>query len=270
MQIFLIEETNKSNIFEYFFKKVTVKNDKIFINSELQKLKLSQKIKLFRKINNILKINNVKNVIFSKKLKKDKDMINLFYSNGLNIIDGKILFKKLIIQIIEKICKKNNIRTQETQISITVNNVDTFSINCVKNLSKKFKTLNVVTNNLSYFKPLKEKLWEENGIIIILTNNKKKALSKTNIILNIDFPEETINKYTIYDESILINLEEEVKIKKKRFDGKIINDYKIMPTENSRLAEFLNKEEYRNFDIKDLTDVYIMNNPEELQDIIIL
>ena len=96
------------------------------------------------------------------------------------------------------------------------------------NLSKKFKTLNIVTNNINSFKVLKEKLWEENGIIIILTNNRKKALAKANIILNFDFPSDVINEYIIFDESIIINLEECIKIKKKRFCGKVINDYKVM------------------------------------------
>ena len=127
-----------------------------------------------------------------------------------------------------------------------------------------------MTNNINYFKPLKEKLWDEDGIIITLTNNKKKALSKSNIILNVDFSEEVINRYIIFDEAILINLEEEIKIRKKRFCGKIINDYKIKPKENSELEAFLKKEEYENFDIKDLTEVYVTNNPKELENIIIL
>ena len=89
-------------------------------------------------------------------------------------------------------------------------------------------------------------------------------------ILNIDFPEELVNKYTIFEEAILVNLEEEVKIRKKRFCGKIINNYKIKAEPNSKLAEFLNRNEYKNFETNDLTEVYIANNPKEIQNIIIL
>lgn len=127
-----------------------------------------------------------------------------------------------------------------------------------------------ISNNINYFRILKDKLWEDNGIIITLTNNKKKALSKSDIILNVDFSEELINKYVINDNSILVNLEENVRIKKKRFNGKIINDYNIKLKNSSNIANFLEKEEYEKYDLKDLTEIYVMNNPKEIQDIIIL
>lgn len=270
MQVFLIEEANKPSILKKWFKKIDIIGDKIYINCNTNKLKFSYKLKLFTKIRDALISNNVRNVILSKKLKKDTEFVNLFYSNNFNIINGKNLFKKLAVQIIGNVCLKNNLKSQEKQIGITINSIDTFGMNYVKILSKKFKTLNVVTNNIRYFKTLKEKLWDEDGIIITLTNNKKKALSKVDIILNVDFPEEVINKYLVFDEAILINLEEDVKIKKKRFSGKIINDYKIKPKEDSSLEKFLGKEEYKKFDIKELAEVYIANNPKELQNIIIL
>ena len=268
MQVFLIEEASKTSLLKRLVKKVELVDDKILINCKITKY--SRKIRAFKKIQEILAQNNVKNIILSKNLKNDKDLVNLFYSNNFNIIDGKNLHKKLIIQIIENVCKTNEIKSQDKQISIAINVVKSFGINCTKILARKFKTLNVVTNNINYFKPLKEKLWDEEGIIITLTNNKKRALSKSNIILNVDFPEELINRYIIFDEAILINLEEAIRIKKKRFCGKIINDYKIKPKENSELEAFLEKEKYENFDIKDLTEVYVTNNPKELENIIIL
>ena len=270
MQVFLIDEANSPSFFEKYFKRIEVVNDKILINYNIENLKISAKIKLFRKIKNILDSNNIKNVIISREIKKDFEFINLFYSNNLNIVDGRVLFKKLIVQIIENICTHNNLKSQEKQISILINSVNVFGINCVKEMSQRFKSLNVVTNNINYFKPLKEKLWEEDGIIITLTNNKKKAVSRSDIILNIDFPEELVNKYTIFDEAILVNLEENIRIRKKRFNGKIINDYKIEAEPNSKLDEFLNRNEYKNFEINDLTEVYIANNPKEIQNIIIL
>ncbi len=268
MQVFLIEKASKTSLLKRLINKVELIDDKILINCKITKY--YHKIKAFKKIQEILVANNVKNIILSKSLKKDNDLVNLFYSSNFNIIDGKILYKKLIVQIIENICKENAIKSQDKQISIAINVVNSFGINCTKILARKFKTLNVVTNNINYFKPLKEKLWDEEGIIITLTNNKKKALAKSDIILNVDFPEELINRYIIFDEAILINLEEAIKIRKKRFCGKIINDYKIKPKENSELEAFLEKKEYENFDIKDLTEVYVTNNPKELENIIIL
>lgn len=258
MQVFLLEENNKKNKIKALFRKIELKDDKVLINYKLNG-------KIIKELNKL----NIKNIILSKEIKKEKEFINLLYSNNFNIINGRNLFKKIIYILIEEKIKKQNLKMQEKQISIMTNKLDTYNKNLIKSLSKKFKTLNVVTNNISYFVALKEQLWEEEGIVIILTNNKKKALSKSDIIINIDFPEELVNIYNIYNEAILINLEEEIKIKKKRFTGQIINDYKIRAKEGSKLSEFLNNEEYKKYAAKDLAEVYIANNPEELQNIII-
>ena len=258
MQVFLLEENNKKNKIKALFRKIELKDDKVLINYKLNG-------KIIKELNKL----NIKNIILSKEIKKEKEFINLLYSNNFNIINGRNLFKKIIYILIEEKIKKQNLKMQEKQISIMTNKLDTYNKNLIKSLSKKFKTLNVVTNNISYFVALKEQLWEEEGIVIIVTNNKKKALSKSDIIINIDFPEELVNIYNIYNEAILINLEEEIKIKKKRFTGQIINDYKIRAKEGSKLSEFLNNEEYKKYAAKDLAEVYIANNPEELQNIII-
>ena len=60
-----------------------------------------------------------------------------------------------------------------------------------------------------------------------ISNNKRKSLLKSEIILNIDFPEELVNKYKIYDNSIVVNLSEKIILQSKRFNGININDYKI-------------------------------------------
>lgn len=258
MQVFLLEENNKKNKIKAIFKKIELKDDRVLINYKLNG-------KIIKELNKL----NIKNIILSKEIKKDKEFINLLYSNNFNIINGRKLFKEIIYILIEEIFETKNLKMQEKQISIMTNKMDSYSKNLINVFSRKFKTLNVVTNNIHYFVTLKEQLWEDEGIVIILTNNKKKALSKSDIIINIDFPEEIVNTYHICDEAIIINLEENIKIKKKRFTGPIINDYKIKAKEESKLSEFLNKEEYKKYDVKDLAEVYIANNPEELQNIII-
>jgi len=57
-------------------------------------------------------------------------------------------------------------------------------------------------------------------------------LLKSRLILNMDFPEELVNKYRIYDEAVIINIGEKVNIVSKRFNGINISSYKIkMPSE---------------------------------------
>lgn len=47
------------------------------------------------------------------------------------------------------------------------------------------------------------------------------------VIINVDFPEELINKYRIYDNSIIININGRIDLKSKRFNGINVNDYRI-------------------------------------------
>ena len=264
MQVFLIKELDKSKL----FGQVIVKDDKILIKKKVNKMKLPKKIKLIKKINKVLKANNSNKVIISKEL-KEEEFINLLYSSGIDIIQGRYLFKAIIEKFLENICVKNNLKKQDACIGITVNDVNEWVVKLIEKLSTKFKMINVVTKKANYFKNIQKRLYDENGIIITITNNKKKALLKTDIVLNIDFPEEIINKYNIKEDAIIINLEEKVKIKKKRFNGRIINDYEIKIKENTDMYNALQKQEYKDFDIKDLVEIYIINNPKETENIII-
>jgi hypothetical protein len=267
MQVFFIEQNEKRRFID-FFKKIHISENSIKLNVKWNKLKIKQKIKLINKISSYLKSKNISKIIIDKNLKQ-KDMMDLFYSNQIDIIQGKRLFKILIDEFIEKVIIKNNLKSNELRISVLMNDKTKWGLNLIKVLIKKYKYVNVVTNNIRDFKNVEDKLFEDEGIILNFTNNKKKALSKSNIILNVDFPEEIINKYTIYDNSIIINLEEPVKIYKKRFNGKIINDYEIKLKEESKISEALCKEEYKKFELKDLAEYYIEHSLEELENIII-
>ena len=74
---------------------------------------------------------------------------------------------------------------------------------------------------------IEKEIKEKEGILIILSNNKNKSLLKSQVIINMDFNQELINQYKIYEEAIIINAEENIKIEAIRFNGIVINDYEI-------------------------------------------
>ncbi len=261
MIVFFIEESDKNKI----FKHLEVIEDKIIINKKVEKINKKD----INKINIILNNMKCNKVIISKKLKDNGILKNSLYSNNINIVNGKILYKMLLEKIIETTCLNNNINPKECQISFTVNYLDSNITQTIKNISKTFKSLNIVTNNINSFKQLKENFYYNEGIIITVTNNKRKALLKSALIVNYDFPEDLINKYSIYDNSIIINTEEPINIHKKRFNGKMINDYNIILKKNSDIEIELQKKKYQKFDIKDLAEVFIMQYPEEISNVIV-
>ena len=62
--------------------------------------------------------------------------------------------------------------------------------------------------------------------------------------MNLDFPTELINRYTINNTATIINFKENVKIKNKRFNGWNINDYEIDWKTNPHLEKFEAKDVY--------------------------
>lgn len=142
-----------------------------------------------------------------------------------------------------------------------INDLTDIEFENIKTLARKYKTINIVTNHIEKFKNLEKQLQENEGIIITITNNKKKSLMKSQIILNIDFPKELINKYNIQDEAIIVNVRGNIKINKKRFNGLNINDYEI----DSRDDKKDNKALSNKFYLKDLyeSDLYKKQNISE-------
>ena len=63
---------------------------------------------------------------------------------------------------------------------------------------------------------------------------------KSEIILNIDFPQELINKFNIKEDAIIVNIKGKTKINKKRFNGLCVNDYEIDFREDKKNQKALN------------------------------
>lgn len=119
-----------------------------------------------------------------------------------------------------------------------VNDFDGMTAELIILIANNIKRLNIVTNHIEKCKKIEEYLYNEFGIMLNVSNNKKSSLSKAEIIINIDFPEEIINKYRIYDKAIILNILERIAIKSKRFNGINANYYKIDMPQEYKLDEF--------------------------------
>jgi len=149
--------------------------------------------------------------------------------------------------------QQKNINKQEIEIAITVNQITDFSIEIIKVLSKQYKKVTIVTNHIEKLRKLEKEIYDKEGILIIVSNNQKKSLSKAQIILNIDFNKEVLNKYKINENAVIVNLEGNMKIEEKRFNGINVNDYEI---EVGR-EEIIWRENMKNFRTKDLLESVI-------------
>ncbi len=157
-----------------------------------------------------------KKIVLSKILKENEEYKNILYTYGFDIVDGKWLFEVISCEVLDYIVNLENIKKEDTEISILVNYITQNTLENIKKIARQYKRLNIVTNHIEKFKKIEEELYNKEGIMIIVTNNKKKSLSKSKIILNIDFPKELLNKYNIYENAILVNIRGNMKIARKK------------------------------------------------------
>lgn len=267
MNIVFIHEDNseekslKDKIKKLYFKWIKKIEIKEIINDSYKNIAINKIIICipkykFNKINKTfmkkllfcLNQNGVKNIVLSKSLEEKKMFKNELYSHNYNILDGRLLIKTSTIEILEYIMNSSQSNLKQEEISIMVNDNSNINIEIISNITNIAKRVNLITNNISRFKKLENKLYEENGIMLSIGNNRKKGLAKSKYIINIDFPEELLNKYKIYKNAILVNLENICKINSKSFSGITINDIEIKynktDDEEKLLKEFDKKEIY--------------------------
>lgn len=174
----------------YFEKQGENIECKVFFYKEMKDKVLEN---IGQNLKNTITTNEYKSVVISNELKKN--IIIMDKLQGLNILDGRWLFNYLISDVINYILLKKNKEIEKAEISILVNKTTDSNIQNLLTIAQNVKILNIVTENLAIFKQIEEKLYTEQGIMIRVTNNKKRSLLKSDIIINLDFTEEEVSKY---------------------------------------------------------------------------
>lgn len=217
-------------------------------------------IKFMPHLNKILYDNNVDSVVLSNSLKNIEGIKESIYKANINILDGKIIRENMILKILEYISKVMKLEVNQLDIAVLVNDNKARSLKSILNLAENVKTIKLVTNNQEKFKALEEKMQEIMGVLLRVTNNKRKGLAKENIIINIDFSEESLNKYTINPNAIIINVQGGTKIRHKRFNGITVNDINLIIPINYKL-QFARENIYYDFEAKELYEasLYYLN-----------
>ena len=240
-----IEKNDKPSFIEKTFSLIRIKENTIIVPiSEKTTIKQIEKISQKTK-RTISKLSNSKKVVLSKKMKKEQIYMNYLNTYGIDISDGRWLFEVLLTDIVDYIVEKQKL--EKVNISILINDLNDIEFENIKLLAKKYTTINIVTNHIEKFKKLEKQL-QEDGIIITITNNKKKSLMKSQIVINANFPKELVNKYRINETSTIVNVKQPIKITQKRFEGLTVNDYEINYNSDVCNEKFFSEM----YDLKDL------------------
>ena len=256
--MYYIQETDKPKFLFRLFNIIKVKEDKIILPINKEKISIKKAEKLVNKTKKILNKSICNKVVLSKVIKTQEDYKNYLYSSDINIVKAEQLTEILLLDILKYIKNKKKLKQEELSLSIFVNDISMNMLENLKIIVKEYKRINIITNHIQKFKKIEEDFFEEQGIIITVGNNKRKSALKSNIIINVDFPNELINQYNINDEAIIINFRGNIKINKKRFTGININDYEI---DFENFEEFDYEKEML-FDKKDIYEAeFIKNQP---------
>jgi len=254
MAVWYIKKSDEQNTFIRKIKQilnvieVENKEGKIICKLLLNKQTKDKKINsIAKKLNDELYKNCIENVVLSNEFEDLDTFKKELYAENINILNGKILFKYLILDTIKYIYNNQNKKLEEGQISILVNDNTELNLENIIDIAKQVKRLNIVTNNIQKFKKIEEYLYNEFGIMIRVSNNKKKDLLKSDIVINLDFPKESLKKYILPNKCIMINVNEEYEVEAKKFCGININYYKIKLPEDYKIEGFKNELVYESF-----------------------
>lgn len=210
-------------LYKKLFNIVTIKKEQ---GISVAILPITQNI-LNKKIEKIIRKLYCKNfrrykLVLSNDLMK-KDILKIFDKYEFEYYNGLEIKKLLIFNILEYINLIQNKKMYEREVTILVNNNSEHNKNMLLELAKHTRFLKIVTKNMYKFKCIEEQLYNEYGIAIQISNSYRKSLLKSDIIINVDFYETEINEYKINNNAIIINLNKDIKIATKLFNGIVIN-----------------------------------------------
>lgn len=246
-------------IIRMIFLKVKIErigNDVMFLLPNYKKYnKILLKIFSWQ-INMYAKRFNINQLIIEKDLQFPNECFRTTFKSN-----GKLIMRKKMMQIFEYIFSINKENINLENVYVLVNEYTKQNIYAISKLVETFKTVNIVTENLRRFRMLENSLFSK-GILITVSNNKRKSLKNAKYIINIDFDKIRILMYNIKSNSIIINLaDEDIKLK-NNFNGVLVNNFELEV--NSNKTCFIN-EFYGNIDVKIFLEMMIKRNIKNLE-----
>lgn len=198
--------------------------DNNYVIAVSNKKKDRKKIK--EKLARIIKKLGIDAVVFSKELEGDfkNDICEMI---NIKVVNGKKLMEFMEYDIVKYVLDKQNADTKKEDIYIVFKRNSNLNLDFLKRFLENFRLVNIVTNDVDKLKNIQDNLLDNEGILISVSNNKRKALKRAKYILNINLTKEELEKYRINREAIIVNIGENVKYDEPCFDGVNINYFKI-------------------------------------------
>ena len=224
-------------------KKMELEN-KVILTLPLLKTKKITNKQYSRMAKKIVKKESLRDIVLTKDLFYQEAFIWQLKKDSVHIFDGKWLEQYLIPDCLFFICKKQKQNLEEKEISILVNELSDIVKQIIINLAQKVRLLNIITNQINSYQKIEDFLYQNYGIMVRVTNNKK-ALSKSDIIINMDYSEEKLNYFSLPKKGIILNLGRNIRIKNESYyrDTRNVRQY-LNKKEISEYVRYINEKDF--------------------------
>ena len=252
----IIGYIKKENIGNRLFHRIEIRNfDNNYVIAIPDKYRKREKQKLVKYIQKL----KIDAIVFSKDFEEELklEICNMLSKTNVQILIGKKLMEFMEYEIVKYVLDKQNTNSKQEDVYIIFKKTDKLNLDFLKKFIENFRMVNVVTNDIEKLKRIQENLLDDEGTLISVSNNKKKALKRAKYIVNINLNKEELNKYTVNRDAIIINIQENVKYDKTSFDGININYFDIQcPDEFVEIFEQIGE----NFDIVQMYESMIFRD----------
>ena len=170
--------------------------------------------KMLKNILKKIKRINLKNIVLAERLEKNEEFKKIIKSTNCKILDGTWLYRFLAYDIVNKIAYIQNTKIGEMEITILLTEDSEITMENIKFLAKECKIVNILTNKVEKFEVIERYLFDEYGIVINVSSNKKKTCKYSRVVLNFDFTNKMLKQCSFGKNSII------VQFNKQKFENK--------------------------------------------------
>ena len=222
----LIDSSSKYN-----FNKISSEEILGEVRVVTPKFELKNTEKMTKKLLKKLDEHKVENVILSKKLLENEQLIKGIEEAKKYIITGRRIEKVMLLKFVTEIAKYTRFPKEKMHVLLFMNEYSLENIDLIECISQEVKEMHIISRNYTKYEKTKVKLFEQYGFVINLYPPEvKDDFRRVNLVINQDFREEELRKVDISKNAIVLSLNENIKKIRNGFNGIIINDIDLVGT----------------------------------------
>ena len=251
----------------------------LFDNNYIISVSNKEKTRVKKRLTKFILKQKIDTLVFSKDLEGEfkEEICNLLNDNfGIDVLNGKKLMELMDFDIVKYIIDIQQVDMKQEEIYIIFKKDNSLNLNFLKRFIENFRMTNVVTNDIERLKNVQDNLLEQDGILISVSNNKRKALKRAKYVLNMNLSKTELEKYKINRNAIIINIKENVRYEDVNFDGINVNYFEItLPDEyiekfeqigeNFDYVKLYESELVKDMQGKSLEDIYTKIKSDEVR-----